>query len=143
MAQTIKDFITSPSSTPQVITTDAVSEVVNQFPSSPQQIGLKDMRYEFVVGVAAAGMASGINLQIRADTAAGLASGSQLILGERPAVLPADLTVGAKFEIVIPSQLLPANYVYIGAYYDLVNEAASGGFAMYCSLKQGGVSEVV
>lgn len=143
MSQTIKDFITSPSSTPQVITTTTVSEVVNQFPSSPQQIGLKDMRYEFTVAVAGAGLGSGLTLQIRADTAASLASGSQIVMAERVAIAVGDLTVGAKFELVIPSIKLPATYVYLGAWYLPVSGAGSGGFAMYCSLKQGGVSEVV
>lgn len=143
MSQTIKDFITAFGLGTTSITTDAVGDNVIQFASSPQQIGLKGMLVEFTVAVAAAGMAQGIRFELRADTQADLASGSQVIVGDSGIILPAALTVGATFQVHVQPRVLASTFVFFGVFYNLVTDPASGSFAMFASLKQGGVSEVV
>jgi len=146
MSSTIKDFITAFSGqdgTPQTITTDAVSEDIIQFASSPQQIGLKGMLVEFVVGTAWSGADSGCSFELRADTAASLASGSQVLCGTSGIVPVADLTAGARIEVHVRPRLLASTFVYFGAFYNLASEAASGGSTIFASTKQGGLTDVI
>jgi len=144
MSQTIPDIITMPSAatgTVQTITTTVVSDFVVLFSSSPQQIGLKGMYYEVLAVTAATGMASGLTIQIRADTAASLASGSQMLLASVEAVTAAELAAGSVITIPLPSIVLPSTYLYMGLWYLPVSEAV-GGLTVISSLKQGGESVV-
>lgn len=141
MSQTIPDFITRlswNSGTGQEITTDAVSENVIEFGSSPQQIGLKDMYVEFLVKTAFAGMASGLTIELRIDLAASLAD-TPIVIASRVALAITDLTAGDRVDIPIPPIVAPSTYVYFGAFYNLVSQAATGG-AIIASIKQGGES---
>lgn len=135
----IPDLITQFSRTPQVITTDAVSEHVNSMPSDlARQVFIhSDNMIRITVAVAAAGMASGMRVEFRVDTEAGLASGDQLVIGNSGILLPAQLTIRSVHEFRIKPMALPAGYDFQGLFYNLVSEAASGGFAVYADMVAG------
>lgn len=135
----IPDLATTFSRTPQVITTDAVSEHVNSHPNDAARrlFVRSDNIIRVEVAVAAAGMASGIRFEFRIDTAAGLASGNQLVLGDSGILLPAVLLANTVHEFRIKPIKVPAGYDVSGVFYNLVSEAASGGFAVYADLRAG------
>ena len=130
IAQMIQDMQTRlcwNSGTGQAVTTDAVSENVIKFGAAAGMIGMKGEVVHVLVKTAFAGMASGMNIQLRADTAASLASGSQIILAERSSVAVGDLAAGDHYQIAIPPTQLPASFQYMGLYFDLISEAATAG----------------
>lgn len=133
------DLIHHYSHTPQVITTDAVSERVVQWPNDAARDVFVHSENTILirVRVAAAGMASGIRFQYRFDTQADLASGSEIIVAETPIYLPAALTLNKTLELKLPHIKLASGYDFSGMYYDLVSEAASGGFAVDAALVDG------
>lgn len=129
------DFLTSPCTTPQVVTTDVVSEHVVQTPADIARKMFINSDHLLVVrvAVAAAGMASGIRFQYRAATNAAL-TGSPITLADSGILLPAVLTANSVHRFRIKPIALPVGYDFFGGWFDLVNEAASGGFAVYWDL---------
>ena len=123
----------------QVITTDIVSDIVmtvgsdakrNVFMTPPNII-------KVLVAVVAAGMAEGIRVEFRAATNAGL-TGSALVLGDSGILLPAQLeTVGVLHQFRLRPIELPSGYDFFGIFYNLVNNPASGGFALTTWLAEG------
>jgi len=117
----------------QVVTVDAVSDIVNSFGSDAARnlfIG-KPYLIKVLVAVIAAGGTEGIRVEFRIDTAAGLASGSQIVLGDSGIILPAQLeTVGVLHQFRTRPIAVPSGYDFWGIYYNVVSTAFSGGFAL-------------
>jgi hypothetical protein len=133
------DLITTASRTPQVITTDAVSEHVNEAPNDTAR-GIFIHSNNIIrvqVAVAAAGMASGIRFEYRFDTEAGLASGSQIVVADSGIILPAALTLGVVIEFRCRPMYIASGYDFQGGFYNLVSEAASGGTAFIMDIRGG------
>lgn len=135
----IPDKLTEYASTPQVITTDAVSEFVNSWPNDAARNVFMHSEHliRIQVAVAAAGMAEGITFEYRFDTQADLNSGSQIVCGSTGLVLPANLSVGDVYYIAIAPRKLPSGYDFSGVYYNLHTNPASGGFAVISALVDG------
>ena len=146
MSQCIPDMVTvlsggfDEAQVPQAITDDEVSDDILQFPSSPQQIGLKGMVFEFLVTTTFTGMAEGFYFQIPADATADLDS-AEIIVATSPLLQIADLQEGDIITVPVPAQILPSTYVYLGAFYKKHTNVATAG-AVICSLKQGSCSNV-
>ena len=117
----------------QVITTDAVSSVVNSFGSDAKReiFVRKPHLIKVMVAVLAAGGAEGIRAEFRVDTEAGLASGSAIVIGDSGIILPAQLeVVGVLHQFRTRPIALVAGYDFWGLYYNVVTSAFSGGFAL-------------
>ena len=118
----------------QVITTDVVSDVVNSFGSdAAREIFIREPHLiKFMPTVIAAGMASGIRVEFRVATNAAL-TGSPLVIGDSGVILPAQLEVvgiNALHQFRTRPIALPSGYDFWGIYYNVVNSALSGGFAL-------------
>ena len=112
--------------TGQAITGDAVSEHTIALAALGAQLGLQQAVVKILVKTAFAGLAEGVNIQLRADTAANLTT-APIILAERPAMKITELGAGVMIQIPIPTVKLPATYDSLGLYFDMVSEAASAG----------------
>jgi len=86
-----------------------------------------------IVAVAAAGLDSGIRVLYRFATNAAL-TGTPLVLADSGILLPAVLTAGAMIHVPIQNRKLPEGYDFSGAWFDVVSEAGSGGFALRVDL---------
>jgi hypothetical protein len=125
----IPDYLTT-FSTAQAFTTEEVSDNVILFGSDAERnefINTKDHIIRLQVTTVFAGMASGLRVQFRIDTAASLASGSQLIVAETQIIPVADLVANARFYLRVNPRRWPDGYDYAGLWYAPVSEAASGG----------------
>lgn len=134
------DLITTFSHTPQVLTAgDVVSERVNSMPSDKaRQVFIhSDNMVRIIVAVAPTGMATGLRVEFRVDTAAGLASGNELVIGDSGILLPAELTIRSVHEFRIKPMALPEGYDFQGLFYNFLNESAGGGFALYADMVAG------
>lgn len=117
----------------QVITVDAVSDIVNSYGNdAARNVFMKEPHLiKVLVAVIAAGMAEGIRIEFRFDTEAGLNSGSQIICGDSGVILPAQLeTVGVMHQFRTRPIKLASGYDFSGIYYNLISNPASGGFAL-------------
>lgn len=113
----------------QAVTTAAVSDVVNSFGSDAARNVFMRKPYllKVLVTTTFATLTSGIRIEFRWDTAAGLASGSQIILADSGIILPANLSQYDLYQVRISPRRLPSGYDYCGVYYNVVSEAASAG----------------
>lgn len=117
----------------QVITTDVVSTIVNSFGSDKARNVFMRKPYlvKVLVAVVAAGGDEGIRVTFRFDTAASLASGSEIVIGDSGILLPAQLeTIGVTHQFRTRPIKLAAGYDYCGIFYNVVTSAFSGGFAL-------------
>ena len=114
------------SGTGQAITTDAVSEHTIALGAAGAQLGLKNPVVKVLVKTAFATLTEGLNIQLRADTAANMTT-APIILAERPAMKITELAAGAMIQIPIPPVKLPAAYDSLCLYFDVVSTAASAG----------------
>ena len=132
----IPDKVTAPATTPQVITTSAVSEHVLQWASDAARDVFihSDNLLKVIVSVAAAGMASGIRFQYRFATNAAL-TGTPITVGDSGIILPADLAAGDSHEFRIRPVPLPLGYDFSGGWFALESEAATTGFAVFMDLR--------
>lgn len=123
----IPDLITT-YSTLQSFTTTVVSEFVNEWPNDAERNVFihSDHLLRFQVGTVFASMSSGLRIQYRFDTAASLASGSQLIIAETEIIPVADMVAGARFYLRIPPRRVPSGYDFSGVFYVPVSQAAAG-----------------
>ena len=110
----------------QAVTVDAISEHTIALAALGAQLGLQQAVVKVMVKTAFAGMASGMNIQLRADVDATLAN-APIILIERRALKITELAKGVIIHLPIPTVKLPATYDSLGLYFDLVSEAASAG----------------
>ena len=136
----IPDLITQFSRTPQVLVAgDVVSEHVNPLPSDKaRQVFIhSDNMIRITVAVIPTGMATGLRVEFRVDTEAGLASGNELVLGDSGILLPGQLTLNSVHEFRIKPMALPEGYDFQGLFYNFLNEAAGGGFALYADMVAG------
>jgi len=135
----IPDLITSFSTSPQVITTEAVSEHVISFPSDAiRSVFIRsDHMVRIIVAVVCAGLDSGMRVEFRFDTEAGLASGDQIIAGVSRILLPEVLTARSIHQFRVDPIALPEGYDYAGLFYVPVSEAGTTGFAVYADLVYG------
>ena len=125
----MQDYVTRlcwNSGTGQAITTDAVSENTIALGALGAQLGLQQAVVKIRVKTAFVGMDEGVNIQLRADTAANLTT-APIVLAERPAVKITELAAGAMIQIPIPAIKLPATYDSLGLYFDIVSTQASAG----------------
>jgi hypothetical protein len=84
-----------------------------------------------LVAVIAAGGTEGIRIEFRVDTAASLASGSEIVIGDSGIILPAQLeTVGVLHQFRLRPIAVPSGYDFWGIFYNVVSTAFSGGFAL-------------
>ena len=116
----------------QVITTDAVSDIVNTFGSDAARNVFFNEPYlvKVMVTVIAAGGAEGIRIEFRCDTDAGLAT-APIVIGDSGILLPTQLEkVGRLHQFRIRPIKLPSGYDFQGIYYNVVSSAFSGGFAL-------------
>ena len=115
------------SGTGQAVTTDAVSENTIAYAAVGPVIGMNPQPIiKILVKTAFAGMASGMNIDVRLDTAANLTT-APIVLARLPAKKIAELAAGTLIQIPWPIINPPATYDSIGLYFDLVNEAATAG----------------
>ena len=117
----------------QVITTDVVSTIVNSFGSDKaRDVFMREPHLiKVLVAVIAAGGTEGIRIEFRFDTAASLASGSEIVVGDSGILLPAQLeTVGVMHQFRLRPIKLPEGYDFCGIYYNVVTNVFSGGFAL-------------
>ena len=136
---TIPDLLTSYCTSPQIITTDVVSEHTTEFPSdAAREVFVhSEKTIRIIVGVAAAGGAEGLRIQAAFDTAASLASGSKIVAAETRILLPAELTLNQTHFLEVSAMSLPEGYDFFGLWFDVVTSAFSGGFAVYAALVDG------
>ena len=117
----------------QVITSDAVSDVVNSFGSDKaRDVFMREPHLiKVLVAVVAAGGAEGIRVEFRFDTEAGLASGSQIVVGDSGNLLPAQLeTVGVMHQFRLRPIKLAEGYDFCGIYYNVTTNVFTTGFAL-------------
>lgn len=135
----IPDKITTFCDSPQVITTDAQSEHIIEFPSDAARNVFfhSEKLIRLIVGVAAAGMAEGMRVEFRFDTQADLQSGNQIIVGASRLLLPAMLVIRSVHYFRCNPIALPSGYDFAGLFFDLHTNPASGGFALYADLVDG------
>lgn len=135
----IPDKITTFSDSPQIITTDAVSEHIISFPED----GIRSVfihsenMIRIIVAVAVGGLTQGMRVEFRFDMQADLASGDQIIAGVSRILLPEVLTIRSIHQFRVDPIALPEGYDFAGLFYDVVNTAGSGGFAVYADLVDG------
>ena len=116
----------------QVITTDVVSDLVNTFGSdAARNVFFNEPHLiKAMVTVIAAGGTQGLRIEYRVDTAAGLAT-APIVIGDSGILLPAQLeVVGRLHQFRLRPIKLPAGYDFHGIYYNVVDTAFSGGFAL-------------
>ena len=111
----------------QAVTTDAVSENVISYGDDAPMVALKVPVVKIVIPTAFTGMASGMIIEFRVDTAAGLASGSQVVIGRTGTLTTTDLAQYEMIQIALSPKQMAASYQYAGLYFDLVSEAATAG----------------
>jgi hypothetical protein len=83
-----------------------------------------------LVGVAAAGMASGAHFDILTSDTATFNSSDRIVASigtDDVPLLTTDLILGAAFSVQVPTRVL---HRYVGIGWNVVNESASGGFAV-------------
>lgn len=113
----------------QAITVDVVSTVVNSFGSDAARnvFMLGNKLLKILVTTTFTDLTEGIRVEFRWDTAASLASGSQIVLADTPILLPANLTAGDLYQLAISPRRLPSGYDFCGVYYNVVSTAAAAG----------------
>ncbi len=110
-------------STGQSITTDAESDYYLDLNES-MNLGIgEELAIFLVVTEAFATLTSGLIIKLESDTTLGFATAKRTELQTRT-YLPAELTLGAKFQFSIPCNTLQR---YVRLYFDVVNEAATAG----------------
>jgi hypothetical protein len=113
----------------QLVTVAVVSDIVLSFGAD----GARNVFYggdkllKIKVTTTFATLTSGIRIEFRWDTAASLASGSQIVLAATPIILPAKLVEGDLYQLSISPRRLPSGYDFCGVFYVPVNEAATAG----------------
>ena len=116
----------------QVITSDVVSDLVLTFGSDAKRNVFMNEPHliKVLVAVVAAGGAEGITIEMRADTAAGLAT-APIVIGSSGLILPAQLEVVGKIhEFRIRPIALPVGYDFMGIYYNVHTNVFTTGFAL-------------
>ncbi len=114
----------------QTFTTTEVSDNVNEHPTDAErdQFYAGDKVIRIWPTVAFTGMASGLTVEFRFDTAASLASGSQLIIAKSRILTVAELAIITNvFWMNIPADRIPSGYDFSGLFYVPETEAASAG----------------
>ena len=116
----------------QAITVDVVSDLVLTFGSDAKRNVFMNEPHliKVLVAVIAAGGAEGLTIEMRADTAAGLAT-APIVIGSSGLILPGQMeTVGKIHEFRIRPIALPAGYDFMGIYYNVHTNVFSGSFAL-------------
>ena len=114
----------------QAVTTDAVSENVISYGAAAPMVFLKRPVVIIQVVTAFTGMASGMFIEGRADTAAALTTAPEILGHCGNAAVPlttTDLAANAKWQMALNPKQLAASYQYFGIYFNLVSEAATAG----------------
>ncbi|MEE9365888.1 MAG: hypothetical protein V3W44_04290 [Dehalococcoidales bacterium] len=125
----IPDFLTR-FSNGQTFTTTEVSDNVNQHPTDAErdQFYAGDKLIKIWPTVAFTGIDSGLTVEFRFDTAASLASGSQLVIAKSRIFTQAELGIITNvWFLAIPANRLPSGYDWSGVFYVPENQAATAG----------------
>ena len=135
----IPDLITTFCDSPQVITTDAQSEHIIEYPSDKMRsvfIHSENM-IRIIVAVAVGDLTQGMRVEFRFDMQADLQSGNQIIAGESRILLPEVLTLRSIHQFRVSPIALPEGYDFAGLFFDVINTAGDGAFAVYADLVDG------
>jgi len=105
-------------------------EPQNNIPLPSGNVQLGPVYFNLLVGVAAAGMASGAHFDILTSDSSEFNSSDRVIASigtDDVPLLTTDLIKGAAFSVQVPTRMLLR---YVGVGWNVVSEAASGDFAV-------------
>lgn len=136
----IPDKITSFSTSPQIITSSAISEHVISFPADLERSVFihSEHMIRIIVAVVGSGLTQGMRVQFRFDMQANLASSDYIIAGNSRILLPEVMTtIGDSHQFRVDPIRLPEGYDFAGLYYEVISTVGAGGFAVYADMVDG------